>query len=218
MLWRPRDVVGGDFYIFRNEQSHCLFGVVDCAGHGVPGALMTMLAHAALDQAINDCGMHDPAAILRRTDQIVRHMLSDSPETKSVATNMDVGLAYVDLEQRQVTFAGAKIALYHCDGGTVSHLPGARRALLTLHAAISGGELTQDADELELAAGLLCTVGELDAAFTVYSRIAFVNPAHERALLAMAEIAETCGRSEEASRYRERLRRVAARQDGEAHP
>ncbi|GMQ52225.1 biofilm regulation protein phosphatase SiaA [Halopseudomonas aestusnigri] len=129
VLWRPRDVVGGDFYIFRNEQSHCLFGVVDCAGHGVPGALMTMLAHAALDQAINDCGMHDPAAILRRTDQIVRHMLSDSPETKSVATNMDVGLAYVDLEQRQVTFAGAKIALYHCDGGTVSHLPGARRAL-----------------------------------------------------------------------------------------
>jgi chemotaxis protein methyltransferase WspC len=96
--------------------------------------------------------------------------------------------------------------------------PGARRALLTLHVAISGGEQVQDADELELAAGLLCTVGELDAAFTVYSRIAFVNPAHERALLAMAEIAETCGRPADASRYRERLRRMAARQDGEAHP
>lgn len=129
VLWRPRDVVGGDFYIFRNEQDHCLFGVVDCAGHGVPGALMTMLAHAALDQAISDCGMHDPAAVLRRTDQIVRHMLSDSEETKSVATNMDVGLAYVDLTAQQVTFAGAKISLYHSDGEVVEHLPGARRAL-----------------------------------------------------------------------------------------
>jgi len=94
----------------------------------------------------------------------------------------------------------------------------ARRALLALHAAISRGDQGQCADELELAAGLLYSVGELDAAFSLYSRIAFVNPAHERALLAMAELSESRGRPDEASRYRERLRRVAARQDGEARP
>jgi chemotaxis protein methyltransferase WspC len=96
--------------------------------------------------------------------------------------------------------------------------PGARRALLQVHAAISAGDHGQHADEVELAAGLLYSVGELDAAFSLYSRIAFVNPAHERALLAMAEISESCGRPDEASRYRERLRRVAARQDGEPQP
>ena len=42
----------------------CLLGVVDCAGHGVPGAFMTMLARAAIDQAIDETGAHDPAAIL----------------------------------------------------------------------------------------------------------------------------------------------------------
>jgi len=94
--------------------------------------------------------------------------------------------------------------------------PAARRALLQLHAAISGGDQGQHADEVELAAGLLYSVGELEAAFSLYSRIAFVNPAHERALLAMSEIADSCGRRDEASRYRERMRRVAARQDGEA--
>ncbi|MEL0168919.1 MAG: biofilm regulation protein phosphatase SiaA [Pseudomonadaceae bacterium] len=161
VLWRPRDVVGGDFYIFRHEDNKCLFGVVDCAGHGVPGALMTMLAHAALDQAISDCGMNDPAAILRRTDQIVRHMLSDSGEARSIATNMDVGLACVDLQQRTVTFSGAKIALYHSDGEQVDHLPGARRAL--------GDKRLGDYHNtsIELSAGrtfYLCTDGFLDQA------------------------------------------------------
>ncbi|GAA6132511.1 biofilm regulation protein phosphatase SiaA [Halopseudomonas sabulinigri] len=161
VLWRPRDVVGGDFYIFRSEAQRCLFGVVDCAGHGVPGALMTMLAHAALEQAISDCGLDDPAAILQRTDQIVRSMLSDSAEYKSVATNMDVGLAYVDLQGRRVVFSGAKIALYHSDGSSVEHLSGGRRAL---------GDKRQGEyhnSEVALQAGrtfYLCTDGFLDQA------------------------------------------------------
>lgn len=127
VLWRPRDVVGGDFYIYRAGERGCLFGVVDCAGHGVPGALMTMLAHAALDQAIADAGLSDPAGILARSDRFVRSTLCD--ETAQLATNMDVGLAYVDFEHREVTFAGAKIALYYCDGETVEELPAARRAI-----------------------------------------------------------------------------------------
>lgn len=127
VLWRPRDVVGGDFYVYRAGEHGCLFGVVDCAGHGVPGALMTMLAHAALDQAIADAGLSDPAGILVRSDRFVRSTLCD--ETAQLATNMDVGLAYVDFQQREVTFAGAKIALYYCDGDTVEELPAARRAI-----------------------------------------------------------------------------------------
>ena len=129
VLWRPRDVVGGDFYVFRGAERACLFGVVDCAGHGVPGALMTMLAHAALDQAMSSEPLADPAAILQKTDRIIRQMLSEPGQRRSVARNMDVGLAHVDLDQRQVTFSGAKIALYYSDGEQVEHLDGARRAL-----------------------------------------------------------------------------------------
>src|SRR5690606_11361083 len=127
VLWRPRDVVGGDFYVYRAGEHGCLFGVVDCAGHGVPGALMTMLAHAALDQASDESGLSDPAGILPRSDRFVRSPLGD--ETAQLATNMDVGLAYVDFQQREVTFAGAKIALYYCDGATVEELPAAPRAI-----------------------------------------------------------------------------------------
>lgn len=161
VLWRPRDVVGGDFYIFRNLGQHYLLGVVDCAGHGVPGALMTMLAHAALDQAISDCGPQDPAAVLQRTDQIVRNMLGDTPEFSSLATNMDVGLAFVDIDQRKVTFAGAKIALYFSDGNQVEHLPGGRRAL------VDKRQGQYHNTETELLSGrtfYLCTDGFLDQA------------------------------------------------------
>ena len=129
VLWRPRDVVGGDFYVYRADERGCLFGVVDCAGHGVPGALMTMLAHAAIDQALGTTGLDDPAAALSRTDAIVRSMLREEDDAHALATNMDIGLAYVDLQQREVRYAGAKIALYYCDGAEVQEVRAARRAI-----------------------------------------------------------------------------------------
>jgi len=129
VLWRPRDVVGGDFYVYRADDHGCLFGVVDCAGHGVPGALMTMLAHAAIDQALGTTGLDDPAAALSRTDAIVRSMLREEDDAHALATNMDIGLAYVDLQQREVRYAGAKIALYYCDGAEVQEVRAARRAI-----------------------------------------------------------------------------------------
>ncbi len=129
VLWHPRDVVGGDFYVYRATEGGCLLGVVDCAGHGVPGALMTMLAHAAIEQAIADTGLDDPAALLVRTDGIVRHMLRDDSTQHALATNMDVGLAYVDFARRNVTYAGAKIALYYSDGDSLEEQPAGRRAI-----------------------------------------------------------------------------------------
>ena len=129
VLWHPRDVVGGDFYVYRATEQGCLLGVVDCAGHGVPGALMTMLAHAAIEQAIADAGPADPAAVLARTDGIVRKMLRDDSTQHALATNMDVGLAYVDFQRRLVVYAGAKIALYYSDGERLDELPAGRRAI-----------------------------------------------------------------------------------------
>ncbi|SER43976.1 Serine phosphatase RsbU, regulator of sigma subunit [Giesbergeria anulus] len=129
VLWRPRDVVGGDFYVFRAEGPRYLLGVVDCAGHGVPGALMTMLARSALDHAMAQVGIMSPAAILGHTDTTMRAMLQHSELPRAIATNMDVGLAYVDREARTLHYAGAKISLYWSDGQMVQEVKGGRRAL-----------------------------------------------------------------------------------------
>lgn len=136
VLWQPRDVVGGDFYLFHPaEQGRFLVGVVDCAGHGVAGALMTMLARAALDHAIHECGITSPAAILQSADKILRGMLQDCELPRGLATNMDVGLACVLPDQGALVFAGAKMSLYHSDGEHIAEIKGSRRALLDRRAA-----------------------------------------------------------------------------------
>lgn len=129
VLWRPRDVVGGDFYVFRSEAERYLLGVVDCAGHGVPGALMTMLARAALDHAMTEEGIAAPAAILTRTDTTMRSMLQHCELPRAIATNMDIGLVHVDREARRLRFAGARISLYWSDGQEVGEYKGGRRAI-----------------------------------------------------------------------------------------
>src|SRR5690606_33235881 len=129
VIWRPRDVVGGDFYLFRPDGDRYLIGVVDCAGHGVPGALMTMLARAALDDAVNRHGVDAPAHLLTNVDATLRGMVDHSTLPRAIATNMDMGLVSVDCARRTLRFAGAKISLYWSDGQDVGELPGARRAL-----------------------------------------------------------------------------------------
>ena len=129
VLWQPRDVVGGDFYIFRQDGERYLLGVVDCAGHGVPGALMTMLARAALDHAINTCGLDQPAAILQETDRGMRAMLQECELPRAIATNLDAGLVFVDLKRSMLRFAGAKINLYWSDGNEIGQLDANRRSI-----------------------------------------------------------------------------------------
>ena len=129
MLWKPRDVVGGDFYVFRSDGANCLLGIMDCAGHGVPGALMTMLARAAIDLAITEAGPADPAGILTRTDGAIRAMLADAQLPRALATNTDAGLVYIDRQSGMLRYAGAKISLYASDGETLREVPGGKRAL-----------------------------------------------------------------------------------------
>ncbi|MEO5342256.1 MAG: biofilm regulation protein phosphatase SiaA [Gammaproteobacteria bacterium SHHR-1] len=130
VLWHPRDVVGGDFYLFRaQDDERYLIGVVDCAGHGVPGALMTMLARAAFDDAMNRQGLDSPAALLGHADASLREMIQQSELPRAIATNMDAGLAYIDRKAGQLRYAGAKIALYWSDGAEVGEIKGGRRPL-----------------------------------------------------------------------------------------
>lgn len=130
VLWQPRDRVGGDFYLLHAEPPfRYLIGIADCAGHGVPGAMMTMLARAAIDRAIHQVGMASPAAVLAKTDEVMRAMLADAPIERAIATSVEAGLVFLDRESRRLRFAGARIALYWSDGNGVGELKGERRAL-----------------------------------------------------------------------------------------
>jgi phosphoserine phosphatase RsbU/P len=126
-LWLPRDVVGGDFYLYRQLEQGYLFGIVDCAGHGVPGACMTMLAHATLENVLNTNDPKNPAGVLQALDTAIRNAIQ--AQSKTIATNMDVGLVFVDTSTRSLTFSGAKTALYIVQDSKLEVIKGGKRAV-----------------------------------------------------------------------------------------
>ena len=130
VLWQPKDTVGGDFYFFHSQDERHLIGLVDCAGHGVPGALMTMLARAAFDHAIREQGLESPAQILHSADRVLRTMLQDFDLPRALATNMDAGLVLLNPAECRLTFAGAKLSLYVAEGDEVQECKGDNRALV----------------------------------------------------------------------------------------
>lgn len=126
VLWLPRDVVGGDFYFYRSNPGGKLFGVIDCAGHGVPGACMTMAAHAAIEVASQCTDWHDPASILVKTDATVRSML---PLNNRIVASIDAAFCHYAAETGTLSFAGAHQSLFWTDGKVCEEVVGGRRSL-----------------------------------------------------------------------------------------
>jgi serine phosphatase RsbU (regulator of sigma subunit) len=136
VLWQPRDTVGGDYYVFHDDGNRCLAGVADCAGHGVPGAMMTMLARAGIDRFIQQLGIDSPAAVLQATNSGMHLVLSEAQLSRALATSMDVGLVLLDFDAEVLRFAGAKISLYWSDGETVEMVKGDSRSLWDRRAGV----------------------------------------------------------------------------------
>jgi phosphoserine phosphatase RsbU/P len=133
VLWQPRDTVGGDYYVFHGDGERCLAGVADCAGHGVSGAMMTMLARAGLDRSIQQVGIESPAQVLQAINASMHGVLGEARGTQAIATSMDAGLVYLDLQARILRFAGARISLYWSDGRTVEMAKADSRSLWDRH-------------------------------------------------------------------------------------
>ena len=129
VLWEPKDIVGGDYYLFHSDGGRCLTGVADCAGHGVPGAMMTMMARVGVDRSIQEVGISSPAAVLHTIDASLREILSEDRATRSIATSMDMGLVLLDFTARRLRFAGARISLYWSNGIELHSISGDNRAL-----------------------------------------------------------------------------------------
>ncbi|MGM0411997.1 MAG: biofilm regulation protein phosphatase SiaA [Pseudomonadota bacterium] len=206
VLWHPRDGVGGDFYLFHSEGDRFLIGVVDCAGHGVPGALMTMLARAAFDDAVNRLGIESPASLLHHADTTLREMVRQSRMPSSVATNLDAGLACVDRNEGLVRYAGARIGLHWSDGEQVDMIAGGRRALCDRR----HGEYTDEECRADPATTFyMVTDGYLDQAggeqgfgfgnqrFTALLREHARRPLEEQALALEAALSEYRGEYEQ---------------------
>ena len=128
VFWQPRDQVGGDFYwIRRIDENRGLIAVIDCTGHGVPGAFMTMAVNSILDNittTVND----DPATILTELNRRVKETLHRSDPRGLADDGLDIGLCYWE-DGRRIVFAGAKISLFISRMGQVQLIRGNNKSL-----------------------------------------------------------------------------------------
>jgi len=121
-----RDVVGGDFYWYGEYEGQIVVAVVDCTGHGVPGAFMTFLGYTLLEGAVRERKLTDPAAILYDMDGRLRELLAGQ---ENVQDGMDVALCVIDRTRQIVRFAGAHRPLLLQQEGRWLLIPGAPAGL-----------------------------------------------------------------------------------------
>lgn len=113
IIFRPKDIVSGDFYWF-NYLDHKLFiAAIDCTGHGVPGAFMSMIGNTLLNQIVNERKIFDPALILENLHISIRESLKQTNSPADSNDGMDMTFCMIDLNTMKLNFAGAKRPLYY---------------------------------------------------------------------------------------------------------
>lgn len=112
VLFKPKDIVSGDFYWMHDCEGKILIAAVDCTGHGVPGAFMSIVGHNGLNQAVMEYGLTVPSHILDKLNIIVNETLSQKRADSGIRDGMDMTLCSLDYTKMELEFAGAKNPIY----------------------------------------------------------------------------------------------------------
>ncbi|MCK4919705.1 MAG: SpoIIE family protein phosphatase [Bacteroidales bacterium] len=112
ILYRPKDIVSGDFYWMSHEDNKTFIAAVDCTGHGVPGAFMSIVGNNQLNYTVNVKGVYETDEILNSLNQGVTETLRQSRDSSSVKDGMDIALISLDDEMKKLSFSGAYNPLY----------------------------------------------------------------------------------------------------------
>ncbi|HAI75220.1 MAG TPA: hypothetical protein DCM08_03160 [Microscillaceae bacterium] len=122
ILFKPRDVVSGDFYYFEEKNGKVIVSVIDCTGHGIPGAFMTMIASEILNEIIQNKGILEADKILNELHKRIRIALKQQESQNR--DGMDLVLLVIDKAQSVVTFAGAKNSLLYMQNKVLHEIKG----------------------------------------------------------------------------------------------
>jgi len=126
-LLNPKDIVSGDFYWFYEKENKKYLAVVDCTGHGVPGAFMTIIGNNLLNEILQD-NILKPQDILQELHLRIKIRLGGSKDAK-VMDSMDLGIVCFDTEKQQIEFAGTHTSVYLIRGKSLSEFKGSKETI-----------------------------------------------------------------------------------------
>ncbi|MGE5546717.1 MAG: SpoIIE family protein phosphatase [Solirubrobacterales bacterium] len=127
--WQPLDIVGGDYYWAGSFGSKGVIAVMDCTGHGVPGAFMTAVVASSFSRILHHHGHEDPAEMLTQLNHLVKTALRQDRDSAVSNDGLDAGVCVVDRAKGTVTFAGANLPLLVSAEGGFRFLRGDRMSL-----------------------------------------------------------------------------------------
>jgi len=107
IIYRPKDIVSGDFYWFVEREKKLFIAVADCTGHGVPGSLMSMIGYSLLNEIVNVKKIREPAEILNKLNRGIRRTLKQDKTGNQRCDGMDIALCAIDRDKQVIEFAGA---------------------------------------------------------------------------------------------------------------
>ncbi|HNH67356.1 MAG TPA: SpoIIE family protein phosphatase, partial [Bacteroidia bacterium] len=122
VLYQPKDIVAGDFYWIEPVENGHIIVVADCTGHGVAGALLSMLGISLLNHLVRDKNITQPAELLNQLRIEVSRSLNQA-ETHA-AEGMDIAVCHINCSAKQITFAGAYRPLVYISGNELKTLSG----------------------------------------------------------------------------------------------
>lgn len=112
VLYKPKDIVSGDFYWMEEKNGKSMFAAVDCTGHGVPGAFMSIVGYNILKQTVSNNTFTEPALILDELNRGVSETLHHGHEESQAKDGMDISFCAIDYKKMELQYAGAYNPLY----------------------------------------------------------------------------------------------------------
>ena len=128
--WRPRDLVGGDIYFVHSLPDRVYIAVVDCTGHGVPGAFLSIIARSVLERAIDEREIQNAGDYLTKAHGLVMETLSQQDNAnEKIDEGFDGGVCVYHRKERRLEFAGAKSSLFWVNDKGAEEIKGDRKSV-----------------------------------------------------------------------------------------
>jgi serine phosphatase RsbU (regulator of sigma subunit)/DNA-binding response OmpR family regulator len=140
VYYRPKEIIGGDFYWYAERLHKFLIAAVDCTGHGVPGAFMSIISGNLLNQLMGDYAMQAPHNLLYKLNESIRKALRQDQEDSETNDGMDLALCSIDTEEQTIQFANAHRPLYLVFEGQLTEYKGSRYSI--------GGQIQTEEEEM----------------------------------------------------------------------
>lgn len=124
ILNKPKDILSGDFYWIAENESHIFVAAADCTGHGVPGALISIVNFNLLNKAVLERGLEQPSEILDAVNGWLTESLNQAGDESTIKDGMDIALVSIHKQSGNILYSGANNPLYVFHGEELAEYKG----------------------------------------------------------------------------------------------